>query len=143
MDLFKGKQPPERHGGSGRSQPPGRYRSGGSDEIIKEKNYFFLMKDELPYINLDKYPADKKYYGKIYLIVTALQELFIGSGQVESSSKKLYDAFTYSKRDPEKKTLTIPGSSFKGTILTNLSMFLNQSFIPQDSPRPFRTQDRP
>lgn len=116
MDLFKGQQSPERR--------ESFERSGGS-EPIKERNYFFLMQDEMPKINLEKYANEKKYYGKLRLEIIARQELFIGCGRLEARQNNLYDDFTHTMKAPGNKTLNIPGSSLKGTVLTNLLMFLN------------------
>ena len=123
MDLFKGNQKPERHDRGGGS---GRNRGRDSSRIIKEKNYFFIEKKELPYVKLDPLPADnKKYFGKLLLEILTLQDLFIGSGHIESSENNLYDDFSYTNMNQGKKTPTIPGSSLKGTILTKLSLFLS------------------
>jgi CRISPR/Cas system CSM-associated protein Csm3 (group 7 of RAMP superfamily) len=98
-------------------------------EPIREKNYFFIKRDDIPFIDLsrDEYCSGKKYYGKLFLTITALQDIFIGIGEIEMSDKQLYDAFSYIKRDPQKKILNIPGSSLKGTVLTNLALFLKSS----------------
>ena len=100
-------------------------------EPIREKNYFFVKSEEIPYIDLsrDEYCSGKKYYGKLFLTITALQDMFIGIGEIEMSDKQLYDAFSYIKRDPQRKTLNIPGSSLKGTVSTNLALFLKPSSI--------------
>jgi len=123
MDLFKGKPKPERHDRGGGS---GRNRGRDSSRIIKEKNYFFIEKKDLPFIKLDTLPADnKKYFGKLFLDILALQDLFIGSGHIETRGNNLYDDFSYTHLNRGRKTPTIPGSSLKGTILTNLSLFLS------------------
>lgn len=107
MDLFKGNQRWDRD-----RQP------------IKEKNYFFFMSNELPHIDLSRYPSGKRYYGKLFLAVTALQDIFIGCGEIEKSNNRLYDAFSYVKKSPEQVTFNIPGSSLKGSVLTNLLLFV-------------------
>lgn len=123
MELFKGTPKPERRdrgGGAGRSK--GR----DSSQIIKEKNYFFVEKEKVPDIKLDTLPADnKKYFGKLFLEILTLQDLFIGSGHIESKGNNLYDDFSYTHMNRGRKIPTIPGSSLKGTILTNLSLFLS------------------
>ncbi|MGD2089709.1 MAG: hypothetical protein PVH61_26270 [Candidatus Aminicenantes bacterium] len=107
MDLFKGSR-----------------GSGPDKKLIKEKNYFFLFSKELPHIDLSRYTPGKNYYGKLFLDITALQDIFIGCGEIEKTNNKLYDTFTYVKKDTEKKTLNIPGSSLKGSVLTNMLMFM-------------------
>jgi len=96
----------------------------------REKNYFFVMRDELPHIDLSKYPSGKKYYGKLFLSVAALQGIFIGCGEIEKRNNQLFDAFTYVKKSPEEgeRTFTIPGSSVKGSVLTNLLLLMNLDF---------------
>jgi len=113
MDLFEGNQ----HRDADR-QP------------IREKNYFFFSRDELPRIDLSRYPSAKTYYGKLYLSVTALQDMFIGCGEIEKRNNQLFDAFTYVKKSPEEeeRTFTIPGSSVKGCVLTNLLLLMDLDF---------------
>jgi hypothetical protein len=107
MDLFKGS----------RGSSPDK-------KLFKEKNYFFLLGNELPHIDLSRYTPGKNYYGKLSLDITALQDIFIGCGEIEKTNNKLYDTFTYVKKDKENKNLNIPGSSLKGSVLTNMLMFL-------------------
>lgn len=112
MDLFKGNQQRAR-------------RNGGSPKFM-EKNYFFLKKGELPRIDLSRFTSAQRYYGKLFLTVTALQEMFIGSGEIDEHQQRFFDAFSYVKKQPghQVKLFSIPGSSMKGSVLTNLQMFL-------------------
>jgi hypothetical protein len=112
MDLFKGSQV-----------------SGPDKKLIREKNYFFLFSNELPHIDLSRYTPGKSYYGKLFLDITALQDIFIGCGEIKKINNKLYDAFTYVKKDTEKETLNIPGSSLKGSVLTNMLIFLQYASV--------------
>jgi len=112
MDLFKGSQ-----------------GSGPDKKLIKEKNYFFLFSNELPHIDLSRYTPGKSFYGKLYLDITALQDIFIGCGDIKKINNKLYDTFTYVKKGTEKETLNIPGSSLKGSVLTNMLMFLQSASV--------------
>jgi len=100
-----------------------QHRDDGS-RTYNEKNYFFFKRDELPHIDLSKYPSGKKYYGKLFLSVTALQDIFIGCGEIEKSNNRLYDAFSYVRKSPGEITFNIPGSSFKGSVFTNLLLFV-------------------
>ena len=92
MDLFKGSQ------GSGPDKIP-----------IKEKNYFYLFSDELPNIDLSRYTDKtvKSYHGKLFLDIIALQDIFIGCGEIEKTHNRLYDTFSYVKKDTKKKTKEI------------------------------------
>jgi len=121
MDLFQGS------GFSDPNEKPGAPRR---NEII-EKNYFFINSDQLPNIDLRETTAGKTYFGKLLLTVTALQNLFLGSGEVEECNQRLYDAFSYFKKEAGQpaKIFTLPGSSMKGCILTNLYLFLNEASI--------------
>lgn len=92
----------------------------------KEKNYFYLERRELPFIDLSRYRTHETGYGKLYISVTALQDLFIGCGEIENCGGGLVDAFSYVTKAPGDRTFNIPGSSMKGCILTNLSLFLNE-----------------
>jgi CRISPR/Cas system CSM-associated protein Csm3 (group 7 of RAMP superfamily) len=120
IDLFKGSGPQgDRH----------RIRSGGPPQKeIKEKNYFFVMWDDLPNIDLPESTTGKQFYGKLFLSVTALQDMFIGSGEIDEFNKRLYDTFSYFKQEPDEKAVrfTIPGSSIKGCIKTNMMLFLKE-----------------
>lgn len=120
-DLFQGR------GFSGGNEKRG---SRPRDEII-EKNYFFVKSSDLPNIDLKEPAQEKTYFGKIRLTLTALQDIFVGSGEVEEHNQRLYDSFSYVKNEPGKpdKTFTLPGSSMKGCILTNLLLFLKESSI--------------
>lgn len=119
MDLFKGS------GFNDSNEKPGASRR---NEII-ENNYFFIKNDQLPNIDLRETAAGKTYFGKLLLTVTALQDIFLGSGEVEQCNQRLYDAFSYFKTDAAQpgKIFTLPGSSMKGCILTNLYLFLNEA----------------
>jgi len=103
--------------------------SGSSDQKSPspiEKNYFFIYDNEHPQIDLlqDKYSREETYYGKLFLSITALQDIFIGSGEIDRRATQLYDVFSYVLTGSGKKTWNIPGSSLKGCIFTHLSMFL-------------------
>ena len=120
MDLFQG---------SGFSDPEKKPGDTRRNEII-EKNYFFIKSDQLPNIDLRETvsgAAGETYFGNLLLTVTALQDLCLGIGEVEERNQRLYDSFSYFKKEAGQpfKTFTLPGSSMKGCILTNLYLFLN------------------
>jgi len=122
MDLFKG---------SGYSDSNKQTGGPRRNEII-EKNYFFIKSDQLPNIDLRETAAGAKgetYFGKLLLTVTALQDIFLGGGEVEECNQRLYDDFSYFKKEAGQpvKIFTLPGSSMKGCILTNLYLFLNEN----------------
>ena len=137
MDLFKGSGysgPGKKHGGL-----PRRNR-------IIEKNYFFINSDQLPNIDLRETAAGgavKTYFGKLLLTVTALQDLFLGSGEIKECNKRLYDDFSYLKKEAGHpvKTFNLPGSSMKGCILTNLYLFLNECSTGFFSPSTKKNSD--
>lgn len=100
---------------------------------IKEENYFFVGGGEVADIGWMGPERGESYFGKLELTVTALQDVFVGSGELEERERRLYDSFSYYKKDTDRqdskrvKTFTIPGSSMKGSILTNLKLFLKES----------------
>lgn len=115
MELFKGSSFPGSRGqGDQASQPP------------MEKNYFFIYENEHPQIDLLPYEKGRgaAYYGKLFLSLTALQDIFIGGGEIDKSDAQLVDVFSYVITGAGGKTWNIPGSSLKGCIFTHLSMFL-------------------
>ncbi len=126
LDLFKG---------SSYSGPP------RSDEPVRmERNYFFLYDNESPQIDLYSYQTSqgKKYYVKLFITITTLQDIFIGSGEIDKIANQLVDVFSYITPEKGKKTWNIPGSSLKGCIFTHLSMFLQSRstdfFSAKDGP---------
>lgn len=112
LDLFKGSG----GGVSSRKEP----------EAPLAKNYFFLYDNESPQIDLERYKTSqgKRYYVKLFISITTLQDIFIGSGEVDKETNQLVDIFSYITPEKGKKTWNIPGSSLKGCILSHLSMFL-------------------
>ncbi|MCP4156816.1 MAG: hypothetical protein GY757_54390, partial [bacterium] len=112
-----------------------------------EKNYFFVDSGDLPGIYLKEPAAGGTYFGKLQLTVTAQQDIYIGSGEVEEYNNRLYDSFSYSKKAgseagepvPE-KGFTLPGSSMKGSVLTNLFLFLTEASTGFYSP-PLRSDE--
>lgn len=112
LDLFKGSSYKDEQG------PP------GPDRAVK--NYFFIYDREHPQIDLLRYKSSRgqEYYGKLFLSIAALQEIFIGSGEIDKKDKHLYDVFSYVRTGRDQWTWNIPGSSLKGCIYTHLAMFL-------------------
>jgi len=92
------------------------------------KNYFFIYDREHPKIDLGRYEKNRNitYYGKLFLSITAQQDMFIGSGEIDQNQKKLYDAFSFIMKSNGTKIWNIPGSSLKGCITTHLAMFLQK-----------------
>lgn len=117
MELFKG---------SSSSQS---FRQPESPNPIK--NYFFFYEKEHPGIDLSQYHSneEKTYFGKLFFSITTLQDMFIGSGEIEKNESRLYDVFSYIMAQQGRRIWNIPGSSLKGCIFTHLSMFLNPSSI--------------
>lgn len=115
MELFKGSSFQGSRGQGGQASPP-----------PMEKNYFFIYDKEHPQIDLlqARYSCKETYYGKLFLSLTALQDIFIGSGEIDKDAAQLVDVFSYVSAGGGNKTWNIPGSSLKGCIFTHLSMFL-------------------
>lgn len=101
-------------------------QGGQASPIPPEKNYFFIYDKEHPQIDLfqAKYSGKETYYGKLFLSLTTLQDIFIGSGEIDKKDNRLVDMFSYVITGGDNKTWNIPGSSLKGCIFTHLSMFL-------------------
>lgn len=112
MELFKGSS---YKGKTGQASP---------DREVK--NYFFIYHREHPRIDLLRNESSRgqEYYGKLFLSITALQEIFMGKGEIDKNAKQLYDVFTYVMTGSGKRTWNIPGSSLKGCIYTHLALFL-------------------
>lgn len=116
MELFKGSSFQDSRGHGGQASP-----------TPMEKNYFFIYDKEHPQIDLSAYEKNrgKTYYGKLFFSLTALQDIFIGSGEIDKKGKGLVDMFSYIFGGSGTKTWNIPGSSLKGCIFTHLAMFLS------------------
>jgi len=108
--------------GSGNQRKSRRHQR----QVIRERNYFFIQRNKLPYINLSRHAGGRTYYGMLALQITALQKIFIGCGEIEKKENQLYDTFSYVKKELGKKTPTIPGSSIKGSIYHHLSALLDE-----------------
>jgi CRISPR/Cas system CSM-associated protein Csm3 (group 7 of RAMP superfamily) len=112
LDLFKG------------SSFKGKPGQAGPDPDVK--NYFFIYGHEHPQIDLLQYGSSRgpKYYGKLFISITTLQDIFIGSGKIDKSGRQLVDGFSYVMTGSGNKTWNIPGSSIKGCIFTHLTILL-------------------
>lgn len=120
MELFKGTTHPDSRGPGGQGQ---------SSQPSSERNYFFIYDNEHPQIDLfqAKYKGKETYYGKLFFSLTALQDIFIGGGEIDKKDNRLVDMFSYVVTGGGGKTWNIPGSSLKGCIFRHLLMFLNES----------------
>jgi hypothetical protein len=113
------------------------------------KNYFFIYDREHPRIDLLRKGSSRgqNYYGKLFLSITALQDIFIGSGEIDKNARQLYDAFTYVMTGSGKQAWNIPGSSLKGCIYTHLALFLQSRsmdfFSAKESPAKVFFSDLP
>jgi len=118
MELFKGSS---FQGSRGQGE-----HAAQASPTPMEKNYFFIYDKEHPQVDLfqAKYSGKETYYGKLFLSLTALQDIFIGSGEIDKKDNRLVDMFSYVITGSDSKTWNIPGSSLKGCIFTHLSMFL-------------------
>lgn len=100
---------------------------GRNRQRIKEKNYFFVTKEERSNIFLKKRDQGVSYFGKLFLDIATLQKIFIGCGELETVNQQLCDTFSFVRPTAAQKIYNIPGSSFKGTVKTNLLLFLNDT----------------
>jgi len=124
LKLFQGTASGDSSSSRSSYSRPGSHHSQNQGPI--PKNYFHIFNNELPRVDLMRYneKASGKYYGKLFISITPVQDMFIGMGEIGRTSGSLYDMFSYRTVQKDIKTWNIPGSSLKGCIFAHLYMFL-------------------